>query len=195
MPSIASRPRSKPSFCSYQQNTHARKPSNQNPKSIESNLTRRQKKERRREGAKISYSAPFFEELSLALAGEGGGLGLGFELAGVGVSVCGPLHLRQLLAPLLLHHVELRHGRTTPRSLPANPSGKETKEGLRRALFSLSNRWGYFRDVHLVLFGHELNRIIIGLLIYHQIPNYHPPSRMIVLKEFAPHLSIAFLYS
>lgn len=71
--------------------------------------------------AKISYSAPFFEELLLALAGEGGGLGLGLELAGNGVSVGGPLHLRQLLAPLFLHHVELRHGQTSPPSLLTEP--------------------------------------------------------------------------
>lgn len=38
------------------------------------------------------------------------------------------------------------------------------------------------------------SEIIIGLLIYHQIPNYHPPTRVIGLKgpkEFAPHLSKA----
>lgn len=74
-------------------------------------------------------------------------------------------------------------------SLP-NPRGKETKWGLSCALFSLSNRRGYFRDAHLVLFGTigDNNRSS------HQIPNYHPPTRVIGLKgpkEFAPHLSKA----
>lgn len=154
MSSIVSRPWSKPSFCSYQQNHNHAQTVESKPQ-IHRIKPKHPNKRKKEEGKwqRLVTRRHFLKSFCLRLPEREEGWGLDLSLRVMGSPWADRFISASFWRRCFCTTLNFAMAKPLPLLSLPNPRGKETKWGLSCALFSLSNRRGYFRDAHLVLFG------------------------------------------